>query len=126
MSRASHRREQHRGAEVVVRGVKRQVIEIDAEADDRCLVADCVDSFQRSVVGVPIPDVAAQKLRARIDDRLDLMRRRVNGIEHDDGMALIEQLRNHRAADEPGTAGDEYAHCFIKPQLRAFCARFAS
>jgi hypothetical protein len=121
-SHSGHRREQDSRTQVIVPGIQREVVEIDPQTHDRGLVTNRVDSIQRRFGSVPIADVAAPEIRTYIDDRVGLMRRRMNDIEHDDLMSLVEQLRNDCAADESGTAGDEYAHCFIQPQPQAFRA----
>jgi hypothetical protein len=103
-----------------VSGIQRKVIEVDTQSNDCRLMTHRVDAAQRRVHDARIANIAAQKLRTCINDRFYLMSGRVDGIEHKDLMALIEKLRNHDAADEAGTTGDEYAHGLIQPQSQAF------
>ena len=114
-TRPNHPCEEGRGADVVVVDVVRQVVEVDAEAYLRGLVAHRVYAPERALDGADVADVPA--------DQLDPVRRprRVAVQIHDDRLVPGEQQRTHdRRSDEAGTAGNEDAHArTVPPATRA-------
>ena len=86
--------EQHRRAEVVVADVVADVVEVDAEADHRRLVADRVDAGERRPHGGGIADVA--------EDVVDVGRvvPQRSQVEDAHFLAAVDELLDDVRADE--------------------------
>ena len=94
-TRLGHGREQHGRAQVVVRDVVRRVGDPVAEPDLRGLVAHGIHTCQGAAHRRGVPHVGRGILPYVEDDRL---------------VPPLPQGGDHVGPDEPGTAGDQYAH----------------
>jgi hypothetical protein len=94
-TRVGHGAEQHGRTEVVAGDVLRGVGEPDAEADHRGLVAHGVDAGQGPADGIGAPHV-------RFGVGADVV--------HDSFVPARRERLDGMGPDEPGTAGDQYAH----------------
>ena len=103
-----HRREDHRGAEVVVGDERRLIRDINTHADHRRVVADNVDAMKNVADEFGVGDVTDDELGTRIDVRVggrpgSGMQR----VEHANDVTRVEQGSGDMAADEPGASGDK-------------------
>jgi hypothetical protein len=90
-----HGGEQYGGPEVVVGDVLRRVGDPVAEPDPRGLVAHGVHTGQGTADGGRVPHVVGGVLPH---------------VEHDRLVPALPEDGDHVGPDEPGTAGDQYAH----------------
>jgi len=107
----AHGLQQHGGAGDVDVAVLRQVGQVHAQADERGLVADCVDAVQRSRDQLRVPDVADDQLGpGRPVIRHAVVDRRVQRVQSAHVMALRQGRVGDMRADEAGGASNEYPH----------------
>ncbi|BFO13782.1 hypothetical protein SHKM778_01700 [Streptomyces sp. KM77-8] len=90
-----HGGEQYGGAQVVARDVLRRVGDPVAEPDHRGLVTHGVDTGQGPADGGRVPHVGAGILPY---------------VEHERFVSALPERGGDAGPDEPGTAGDQYAH----------------
>ena len=101
---APQRPQERRRADAVGRDVAGDVVEVDAQADHRRLVADRVDAVDRGLHRLDVGDVGEPDV-----DRRQARRRR-DAIEDPDVGTAGDQLLDDVRADEAGAAGDENLH----------------
>ena len=88
-------------------GVVGQVRDLHAGADDRCLVADCVDAIQQAG---PLRGVADVELVGASWRCGRAVRHRQHQVDADHLVAVgVEKLADG-GADEPGRAGEQDLH----------------
>nr|BFF14847.1 hypothetical protein GCM10025699_61500 [Microbacterium flavescens] len=106
-ARSIHRGEHDGGAELVRRHVVGGVLEVDAEADLRRLMADGVDSDQRGVDDVGVAHVAVHEVDPLVEGGGAAVHVGAQRVEHPHAPPAPEGLLDDGRADEPGTTGDQ-------------------
>jgi hypothetical protein len=104
-----HRREQRRGAEVVVGGVRREVADPDTRTDQRRLVAHDVGPPQKACPSLR-PGVTDVELVHPLGRRADAVRGVQHQIDTHDLVAGFDQLLPDDRADEAGGTGQQDLH----------------
>lgn len=105
-----HRRQQHRGAQVVAAHIGGGVREVLAEADHRRLVAYGVHATQCRRHRLPVPYIGVDPLPVQRRGRWCRMGGRQEGVEDDGLMAVFGEGGDDVRADEARTSGDQYTH----------------
>ena len=106
--RAASRLSSTADTQVVVGNVILHVEDVLAQANHGRLVTDRVHPVKRRIDRRGIPDVALNKLRARIEViRTPDIGSRQQGVQNPDLVAGRYELVDDVRSDEPGSAGDE-------------------
>ena len=95
---------------VIGRDVVGRIGEVDAQPHLRGLVANDIHSDERAADDRGIRHITPVKINAGVSRRVGPVHIGAEGVEHADIPAAVKGRGDDRAADEPGTAGDEELH----------------
>ncbi len=93
-----------------MRGIGRQIVEIDSQTDHGGLVADGVHAVERGFDLGPVGHVCDDQLGGGVHLGPAPMHRRQQRVEDPNAVASRHKHVDHVGTDEPGAAGNQDAH----------------